>query len=143
MRSFSRPRGQRGSAVIELTLLAPWMFFLFIGVVDLGFFCYSLIAVENSARVAAEYTSKSPSVAAAQAGACTRVLSELAMLPNVSGLSNCNASPLVVTAASATGPDGNAATSVSVTYNLSLIPIPGLMAGTLNVTRNVQMRVNP
>lgn len=129
---------------MELTLLAPWVFFLFVGVIDLGFFCYSLIAVENSARVAAEYTSKSPSVAASQSGACTRVLAELAMLPNSGSFStSCNAAPLVVTAASVAGPDGSTATSVSVTYNFSLIPIPGLMAGRLNVTRNVQMRVQP
>lgn len=134
---------ERGSALVELTLLSPWIFFLFVGVVDLGFYSYSLIAVENAARVAAEYTCKSPAVAADLAGACPRVLNELAMLPNMGGVTGCSAAPLTVTVASLAGPDGAAATSVSVTYNFSLIPIPGLMAGSLNVTRNVQMRVNP
>ncbi len=148
MRAHSRynilqKRKKRGSALVELTMLIPWVFFLFVGVIDLGFFCYSLIAVENSARVAAEYTSKSSSFAGSTSGACTRVLAELAMLPGVPALANCNSSPLVVTATAVTGPDGSPATSVSVTYNLSMIPIPGLLMGTLNVTRNVQMRVTP
>ena len=124
-------------------MLAPWVFFLFVGVIDLGFYCYSLIAVENSARVAAEYTAKSTSLSSSQSGACTRVLNELAMLPNVGSLANCNSSPVVVTATAVTGPDGSPATSVSVTYDLSMIPIPGMLMGALHVTRNVQMRVNP
>jgi Flp pilus assembly protein TadG len=140
MKNSGRKSGKRGSALVELTLLAPWIFFLFIGVIDMGFYCYSLIAVENSARLAAEYTSKSNTVAASQSGACGVVLAELAMLPNVT-TTPCNSPPLVVTATSGPGPDGSTATSVSVTYNLSMIPIPGLMMGTLNVTRNVQMRV--
>jgi len=137
-------RRENGSALIEITLLCPWFLFLFVGVVDLGFYTYSLIGVENAARVAAEYTSKSTSVAADQSGACTRVLAELASLPNVSGLSSCGSAPLTVTASSVTGPDSSAATSVSVTYqSRNLIPIPGLLMGRLNVTRNVQMRVQP
>jgi len=59
-------RRENGSALIEITLLCPWFLFLFVGVVDLGFYTYSLIGVENAARVAAEYTSKSTSVAADQ-----------------------------------------------------------------------------
>src|SRR5437016_1297390 len=135
---------RKGNALIELTLLSPWVLFLFVGIVDMGFYCYSLIAVENAARVAAEYTSTSASVAASQSGACTKVLAELSSLPNVSGLSTCGATPLTVTATSVTGIDGGAATSVSVTYQgVQLIPIPGLLMGRLNVTRIVQMRVQP
>lgn len=134
---------QRGSALLELTLLSPWIFFLFVGVVDLGFFSYSLIAVENAARVGAEFSCKSPAAAADVAHVCPRVLNELAMLPNLGGVTSCNAAPLTVSVTSLAGPDGSPATSVSVTYNFSMIPIPGLLAGALNVTRNVQMRVNP
>lgn len=141
---MQRNRREHGSSVIEFSLLAPWILFLLVGTFDLGFFCYSLISVENAARVAAEYTSKSPSVSSAQATACTLVLNELKMLPNLGGVTNCNASPVVVTAAAVTGTDGSPATSVSVTYTGSrLIPIPGLLAGTLNFTRTVQMRVRP
>src|SRR5436190_13831272 len=114
--SMLKSRSQKGSALIELSLLSPWVLFLFVGILDMGFYCYSLIAVENAARVAAEYTSTSASVAASQSGACTKVLAELSSLPNVSGLSTCGATPLTVTATSVTGIDGGAATSVSVTY---------------------------
>ena len=133
---------QQGSAVIEITLLAPWVFFLFVGILDMGFYTYSLIAVENASRVGAEYTSKSSSVAADQADACTAILAELASLPRVSGLSTCSGAPLTVTANSVLGTDGSQATSVSVTYQSNtLIPIPGLLARQLNVTRTTQMRV--
>jgi Flp pilus assembly protein TadG len=139
-----RKRRERGSALIEVTLLAPWLLFLFVGVVDMGFFTYSLIAVENAARIGAEYTSRSPTLATDQLNACIKVRHELAMLPNVAGLANCDSSPLTVTAVSVTGPDSKPATSVSVTYQgVGLIPIPGLLTGKLTFTRNVQMRVKP
>jgi Flp pilus assembly protein TadG len=125
-------------------MLFPWFVFLFVGTFDMGFFCYSLIAVENATRVAAEYTSQNAKVADDTSTACAKVRAELSMLPNVGSLSNCDSLPVKVTAASVNGPDGKPATSVSVTYQSNaMIPIPGLLAGTLNVTRNVQMRVRP
>ncbi|HWB83786.1 MAG TPA: TadE family protein [Bryobacteraceae bacterium] len=135
-------RRVRGSALVELTLLSPWVLFLFVGMVDLGFYTYSLISVENAARVGAEYTSQSTAVAADQSGACALVRSELAMLPRLGSLTTCDASPLVVSATSVAGPDGGSATSVSVTYTgYSLVPIPGLLVGTLSITRTVEMKV--
>ena len=104
---------------MEVTLIAPWFLFLSVGTFDVGMYSYSLVGVENAARVAATYTSQSSAVAADQAGACRKVRAELTNLPNVSGLSNCNSIPLIVTAASVTGPDGQPATSVSVTYQSS------------------------
>jgi Flp pilus assembly protein TadG len=141
----ARKRRTRGSAIVEISLLAPWIFFLFVGTLDMGFFGYSLIAVENAARVAAEYTSKSSTVAADSSEACTLALNELRMLPNVgSGTTTCSGAPVTVSASSVSGTDGSPATSVSVTYNsASLVPIPGLLMGKLNVTRIVQMRVKP
>ena len=137
-------RQRKGNAVIEVTLLMPWVLFLFIGTLDLGFYWYSLIAVENAARIAAEHTSKSLTTAASQSAACDKVRPELASLPNASSFSStCDAAPLTVTAAQVTV-DGADATSVSVTYQgISMIPIPGLVMGRLNVTRNVLMRVQP
>lgn len=143
-RLVRRKRRERGSALIELTLLAPWLLFLFVGVVDMGFFTYSLIAVENAARIGAEYTSGSSTLAADELNACIKVRHELAMLPNVAGLADCGNSTLTVTAVAVTGPDSKPATSVSVTYRgVGLIPIPGLLMGRLTFTRNVQMRVKP
>jgi Flp pilus assembly protein TadG len=131
--------------VIELSLLIPWFFFLFIFVIDLGFYNYSLIAVENAARIAAEYTSQGASKAADSDGACTRVLAELSMLPNVgTATTTCTAAPVIVTATSLTGTDGKPATSVTVTYQgMQMIPIPGSMTGRLSFGRTVQMRVKP
>jgi Flp pilus assembly protein TadG len=144
-RQVRRKRRERGSALIELTLLAPWLLFLFVGVVDMGFFTYSLIAVENAARIGAEYTSGNPLLANDQGTACIKVRHELAMLPNVAGLTDCSNSTLTVTAVSVPiGPDLKPATSVSVTYRgVGLVPIPGLLTGRLTFTRNVQMRVKP
>lgn len=145
MEKYSRRRAgthKRGSALIEITLLAPWIFFLFVFVIDMGFYNYSLIAVENAARIGAEYTSGATSTVADQAGACTRILAELQMLPNLSGVASCSASPLTVTATSVTGVDGTPATSVTITYTgMQMIPIPGFMMGQLSFQRNVQMRV--
>lgn len=118
--------------------------FLFIGVVDLGFYCYDLMAVENAARVAAEYTSSGSSTASDSTGACTRVLAELASLPNVSGLSSCNALPIQVTVTSGTGLGSSGTeTTVTVTYqSQQLIPIPGLLPGQMVFVRSVEARVN-
>jgi Flp pilus assembly protein TadG len=137
-------RRRRGSAVIELSLLVPWFLFLFIGMVDVGFYTYALIAVENATRVAAEYTMQSSSAATDQTHACIIARAELATLPGVSSTTTCGSSPLVVTASAVTGPDGNSATSVSVTYSgMGLVPIPGLLTNSLQFTRTVQMRVKP
>ena|SRR5690348_9849766 len=149
--SHQRQRAQRGSAVIEVSLLAPWILFLFVGVFDMGMYTYSMMGVENAARVAAEYTSKSPSVAGDSTGARNIACAEMTMLPNFSA-ANCSAGTgsVVITATAldnTTTPasvDGKAATLVSVQYTGNqLVPIPGLLMGKLNITRTIQMRVKP
>jgi Flp pilus assembly protein TadG len=143
VRSRNRSRlRQRGNNFVEFALMLPWIVFLFIGVLDAGFYGYGLIATENAARVAALYASSSSQAAGDSAGACTYALTELGMTANVNGLGGCTSLPLKVTAQSGTGPDGSPATTVSVTYqSVPLIPIPGLLTGQLTVTRTVQMRV--
>jgi Flp pilus assembly protein TadG len=124
---------------MEVALLSPWIFFLFAGAFDLGFYSYALIATQNAARVAVEYTSRSSTTAADSSGACQYALDEMKAMRNVRNLTNCNSTPLIVTASAVTGVDGSPASSVSVTYQSDrFIPIPGLM-GQLNVTRTVQM----
>src|SRR5260370_5414874 len=120
-----RKRRKRGSALVELTLICPWFLFLFVGTVDMGFFTYSLITVENAARIAAEYTSQSDAQKADQSTACTMVRAELATLPGVSGVADCSNSTLTVTAAGVTGPDSKPATPGPVTHRrLNMIPSP-------------------
>jgi len=133
--------GHKGHAVIEVALISPWIFFLFVGALDLGFFSYALICTENAARVAAAYTSSSPSYAADANGACRAALGELSRLPNARTISTCNSLPVIVTATQIPGVDGSPASSVAVTYQtVPLIPIPGL-AKQLTITRTVKMRL--
>jgi Flp pilus assembly protein TadG len=135
----ARPRN-RGHAVLEVALLAPWIFFLFIGTFDLGFYLHALIATQNAARAAAAHNSRNSATAADLNGACRYALYELKTMSNARSLTTCNASPLIVTASAVTF-DGSPASSVSVTYLAQgLIPIPGLPRQ-LNLKRTVQMMV--
>jgi len=139
--STHRRNSIRGHSVVEVALLAPWIFFLFAGTLDLGFYAYALIATQNAARAGAEYTSKSTKTSTDSTGACQYALIGLQAMPNVRSLSSCSGAPLTVTASQVTGIDGKLASSVSVTYQTNyFIPIPGV-AGQMNVTRAVQMRI--
>ena len=148
-----RRRSERGSAVVEASILAPWILFLFVGMFDMGMYTYSMIGVENAARVAAEYTSQNASSANDTSGACRVALAEMSMLPNVGQQSDCNSgngNSVVVTASalnSTSTPasvDGKLATLVRVTYSGNqLVPIPGLLVGKLTITRAVEVRVRP
>ena len=132
-----------GHAVIEVALLSPWIFLLFMALLDFGFYAYSIISVENAARVAALYTSSSSAAATDQSTACFYVLQELSGLANARSLTTCGALPLVVTATSATEADGTSAARVTVQYQSpSLIPIPWL-PGQYTVRRSVDMMVTP
>jgi Flp pilus assembly protein TadG len=141
----NRTRGRRGNSLVEVTLMAPWIFFLFIGVLDFGFYSYAFISTENAARAAALYTSRSKAAASDTTGACTIVLAELQYAAYGRTLpATCNAAPLLVQATLVTGADGADATRVAVTYTtISMIPIPGVLAASFPVTRTWQMKVDP
>ena len=109
-------RRNGGHAVLEVALLSPWIFFLFMGTLDMGFYSHALIATQNAARSAAAHTSRTALTAADTAGACQYALEELKAMSNARTLTNCNAAPLIVTATAVTGADGWPASSVSVTY---------------------------
>lgn len=135
----ARAGNRRGHSVIEVALMAPWIFFLFVGIFDFGFYAYALICVENAARVAVMYTSLTGAVAGDSGLACTQyVLPELQRLP---GTKNCGGN-VAVSATPTIGPDGNLASRVSVTYEGgALIPIPGLVDSRMSITRTAEMRV--
>jgi Flp pilus assembly protein TadG len=139
----SRRSRQRGSAMLELSLLGPGVFFLFAGGLDWGFYAHALIAVENAARTAALYTSSSASTASSSSQACTLALSQLRALPNVGpAVQSCSGSPVSVSAVSSVGPDAGAVSRVRVTYaTIRLIPIPGLLSGQFSIAREVIMRL--
>jgi Flp pilus assembly protein TadG len=150
-----RQRGQRGNSIIEFSLMTPWLIFLFIGAMDWGFYAYSLIATEAAARVGALYTSTSNSTVSDTTSVCQYALDQLRRMPNVgTGMTSCasgssvsGSSPVGVSASSVTGPDGNSAAQVSVTY-LTPVFIPQILGNggsglpsQVTITRTIQMRM--
>jgi Flp pilus assembly protein TadG len=144
-----RPRGRKGTNIIEFSFLMPWYVFLFVGAYDYGFFCYSLIATQTAASAGATYCSTSSTTATDSTTACAYALNQLINLPNVgSGLTTCgttsvtSSAPVAVQATSVTGPDGFTASQVAVIYlTPQLIPIPGILPGQLTIHRTVKMRL--
>jgi len=157
-----RHRRESGSSIVEVALLAPWIFFLFVGVFDFGFYAYASICTQNAARAAASRTAVDE-FSQSSALACTAALGEMNEVPNMIGVNSCGALPLKVTQSTlcsqatvkpasiaCTVPgcadcvaDNTAASSqVTVTYqSVPLIPIPGILTGRLNLTRIAEMRI--
>lgn len=126
-----------GHAVVEMALLAPWIFFLFMAVVDVGFYCYAAINTENAARTAALYTASSPALTT-QAAACNIVTQDMWTLRTVAAspfVSGCGSGSLVVTMpgtapASIDGVAGQTDAVVTVTFQMiPMFPVPGLTGG--------------
>jgi TadE-like protein len=142
MPKFKRgPWRKHGHAVIEVSLMAPWIFFLFMGTIDFGFYSYAIIATQNAARIAVLQTSQTPTTATNSTLACNYALTELNVLPNTRTLVSCGALPVIVNATSFVDADGATGSRVDVTYQtINMIPIPGL-TGRLSITRNAQMRL--
>lgn len=139
---------RKGQAMVEVALMAPWIFFLFVGVLDFGFYSYAAICTQNAARVAAIANSISSGGASDSTGACLIVIQEMNSLPNTRSLSCPLASsvnsttPVQVTATAVTGPDGAPAAQVTVTYlSVPMIPIPGVLMGKMTMTRSVQVPI--
>ncbi len=150
-----------GHAIVEAAFMVPWLFFLFVGALDMGFYAYALISTENAARAAALYASSSVPAATNQAGACCVALRELHGMGNVTAPAfetyscSCPAtegvsdtSPVGVRtellSAFSTPPsaDGSQSARVTVRYRtVPLIPIPGLLAERHTFTRAVEVRV--
>ena len=144
-KAIQKGRAERGHALVEVALMAPWIFLIYVAVFDFGFYMYALVCTEHAARVGALYTSSASASAADASGACTYALAELNGMPNVRSLASCSASPLSVTAtsvASGSSADGAAASRVTVAYTtIQLIPIPWV-TGQMTITRWVEMRVS-
>ena len=145
-----RRRNQRGNAVVEVALMAPWIFFLFLGVFDVGFYCYAAICTQNAARAVALSHAQTSNL-----DKCTIALGELHTLPNVNG-GTCDALPVVVTLTTLNGsacPDaglGSATTYAGTTFcvqsavtyqTIPLLPIPGVLTGRMALTRTSMMRI--
>ena len=166
--SIKRKRREGGNSIVEVALLSPWIFFLFVGIFDLGFYTYAVICTENAARAAATQTAASVGVQS-NSTACDGAWDELKGLPNVAGITkDCTKLPVIVTqktlctqatvkpstigctdpgpcADCGSGPDptGRAASSrVAVQYqSIPLVPIPGILTNQITITRIVEMRI--
>ena len=146
---LGRKNRQCGHAVVEVALMAPWIFLLFIGILDFGFYAYSAISVENAARAAALYTSSDPTSVSDSAGACVYALHELQNAANIGSTATCDSSGNIkasnktiatITAAKASVAATDDASQVTVTYKSpGMIAIPWL-PGVYNITRIVTMR---
>jgi len=152
MACLQKRRGAGGNAVIEVSLLMPWIVFLFIGVFDFGFYTYAFTCTQNAARAATLYLSTGFGLArsewaspapATSPGACQVVLGEMRRLPNVgAAVTGCSALPVQVTVhAPVLELDGSYFTRVTVTYQtVPLFPLP-FMAGRMTISRDVRMRI--
>lgn len=91
-----RKKRQAGNAMVEVALMAPWIFFLFVGIFDFGFYAFGIICTENAARAAAMQTAASTS-AQSDVLACNAAWKEMNFLPNIASLAqNCSQLPLQV-----------------------------------------------
>src|ERR1700731_2757751 len=79
MRTTSIKR-EGGSSIVEVALLAPWIFFLFVGIFDFGFYSYAAICTQSAARAVALSQAQSATAAVTP---CNAALGEMKMLPNV------------------------------------------------------------
>jgi Flp pilus assembly protein TadG len=151
---------RRGTAIIEASLMMPWLAFLFVGILDFGFYSYSAISIQNAARAAAMRSAASQ-YSLSTSNSCVAALGELRGLPNMVGVTTCAATagavsdaipaaveivPLDNTTTPPCADCGVKATATSVqarvTYRtLPMIPIPGFLTGRLTMTRTAESRV--
>ncbi len=172
--SYAKKRNRRkGTAIVEAAFMIPWLAFLFVGILDFGYFAYAAICTQNAARAAA----MAMAAGTGTVSACTAALGELRGLPNMGTggvpITTCATNPAGATAGLpvgvCTGTLSTAApvwsnagcnssttltcadcaqdassTSIiaSVTYqSLPMVPIPGIMMGTMAMTRTAEIRV--
>jgi Flp pilus assembly protein TadG len=153
---------KRGSALVEMAFMMPWIAFLFVGILDFGFYSYGAIATQNAARAVALQSASGSAI-----NICQSAKNEMGFLSNVPGTSCAatqagvsNTTPIWVctgtltntTAAVCGQPTAicadcaldNQATSIKavVTYmSIPLVPIPGILTGKLTLTRIAEARI--
>jgi len=147
IRHSERRKNRAGQSVVEVALMAPWIFFLFVGVIDLGFWCYSLVSFENGTRAAGLYASTHPlppsttqnEVLGLQTQLQKVACAEMTYVINIpANCANVTVSIPVTTIYGGNTPDH---VSFLVTAPVvPMIPLPGLLqAG--NVSRRVEVAV--
>jgi Flp pilus assembly protein TadG len=134
---------KKGSSAVEFAILVPWFVFLFIGILDMGYYNYALITAQSAARTAVLFTSSSTSASTQTAAACSYVYDQLTMNINLMGATTCSSpSPISLTTSVGVGPDGNQASTVTIQFtSATLIPIPGLLPANVPIVRTAQMMI--
>jgi Flp pilus assembly protein TadG len=127
--------------MVELAILMPWFVFIFVGVLDLGFYNYALVTAQSAARTAALYTSTGTVASTDASTACTYVIDQLTSNINLTSATTCDGTgPITLTATSDSATDGNPEAIVTVKFDSPmLIPIPGILPAKLTITRSVKM----
>ena len=133
--------------------MMPWIFFLFVGVFDFGFYSYAAITTQNAARVAAmagALGSGAPNATAT----CNLVVAEMNSLPDtqtyVPGTYVClydtpptNTQRIAInTPTTEVESDGSTAVVITVMFRpMAMIPIPGMFNGPVTVYRTAKAPV--
>lgn len=135
----SRFGSERGSAVLEVGLMLPWIVFSFLAVLDFGFCAYGLIATENAARVAATWGAANLTNYANinSTNACTYAAAQFNDAPTPVSACGTNLSVTVTEP----GAGSLQTVKVAVTYTVNLVAIPGLMPSSLAITKTAEMPV--
>ena len=137
--------------MIEFSLMLPWLIFLFVGSFDWGYYSHALISVESATRVAALYGANAANGNVSQSAACTLVLGEMSIAPNVGNLTGCTgsigATQSVILTPTCPAPSSSLGNVNYVQIDLyyqtvSLIPIPGILRNSVILHRAVQMPMN-
>jgi hypothetical protein len=119
--------------------MLPWLVLTFAAILDFGACAYALIATENAARVVAMYGAASSGNLANIANVkCGYAADELKYAPTP--VTGCGTA-LSVTTSSNTTFSAFTEVQVTVTYTVSLVSIPGIMPGSLAISRTVSLPV--
>ncbi len=139
-------KAERGTAFIEMALVLPLLFVLFIGVLDFGRVYYTAIAISHAARAGAQYGAQSNITSSDIPG---MKQAALAAANDVSGVTTdarqfCQcASGASVDCTLGTCPEGVQQVYVEVTVDkvfTTLFPYPGIPQ-TTDLTRQATIRV--
>ena len=131
MRPPPRP-ARRAAATVELAVLAPFLAFLFVAVVDYGRIFYHSLTVENCARNGALYGSD----ALAAAESPYKSIQDAAL----ADAGNLSPTP-TVSSTTGTDGDGHPYVEVTVSHDFStVVSYPGVPK-TTTISRTVRMRV--
>ena len=165
----NRRKREKGSALVEMAFMMPWIAFLFVGILDMGFYSYASMATQNAVRAVAVQNANAGGALSATT-LCQAAKDEMGFVANVAGMGACagtqagvtTTTPIWVCSGVLTNTSvqvcglpaaicadcglANGATAKSVqavlTYkSFPMVPIPGVLTGAFALTRIAEARV--